>query len=62
MIHDRGAEILMTGYCGPKAFQTLQTAGIKVVSDVTGTVGEALDRFKAGEVDYLASANADAHW
>ena len=62
MIHDRGAEILMTGYCGPKAFQTLQAAGIKVVSDVTGTVGEALERFKSGEVEYLESANAEAHW
>jgi predicted Fe-Mo cluster-binding NifX family protein len=62
MIHDRGAEVLMTGYCGPKAFQTLQAAGIRVVSDVTGTVGEALERFKSGEVEYLQSANADAHW
>ena len=62
MIHDRGAQVLMTGYCGPKAFQTLQAAGIKVVSDVSGTVGEALARFKNGEVEYLESANAEAHW
>lgn len=62
MIHDRGAEVLMTGYCGPKAFQTLQAAGIRVVSDVTGTVGEAVERFKSGEVEYLRSANAEAHW
>ena len=62
MVHDRGAQVLMTGYCGPKAFQTLQAAGIKVVSDVTGTVGKALDRFKTGEVEYLESANAEAHW
>lgn len=62
LIHDRGAEVLMTGYCGPKAFQTLQAAGIRVVSDVTGTVGEALERLKTGEVEYLQSANADAHW
>ncbi len=62
MVHDRGAEVLMTGYCGPKAFQTLQAAGIKVVSDVTGSVSEALERFKTGEVEYLESANAEAHW
>jgi predicted Fe-Mo cluster-binding NifX family protein len=52
----------MTGYCGPKAFQTLQVAGIKVVSDVSGTVMEALERLKSGSVEYLETANADAHW
>ena len=62
MIHDRGAEVLMTGYCGPKAFQTLQAAGIKVVSDVSGTVSEALERLQSGAVEYLETANAEAHW
>ena len=62
IIHERGADVLMTGYCGPKAFQVLQAAGIKVISEVSGTVAEALARFKAGEVAYLESANAEAHW
>ena len=62
LVHDKGAEVLMTGYCGPKAFQTLQAAGIKVVSDVTGTVVEALERLKSGAVEYLETANAEAHW
>ena len=62
MVHDKGAEVLMTGYCGPKAFQTLQAAGVKVVSDVTGTVAEALERLNSGAVEYLETANAEAHW
>ena len=62
MVYDRGAEVLMTGYCGPKAFQTLQAAGVKVISDVTGTVAEALERLKSGAVEYLETANAEAHW
>ena len=62
MVHDRGAEVLMTGYCGPKAFQTLQAAGVKVVSDVGGSVNEALERLRSGEVEYLEKANADGHW
>jgi predicted Fe-Mo cluster-binding NifX family protein len=37
MISKRGAEVLLTGYCGPNAYKTLQAAGLKVVSDVTGT-------------------------
>ncbi len=62
MIHDQGAEVLLTGYCGPKAFQTLQAAGIKVVSDVSGTVAEALETFKTGTPEYTTAANAEAHW
>ena len=57
-----GAEVLMTGYCGPNAFKTLQAAGIKVVSDVAGKVKDALDAFAEGELTITESANAEAHW
>lgn len=62
MVHDKGAEVVMTGYCGPKAFATLQAAEIKVVSDIAGTVADAVEQFKSGSVTYTTSANADAHW
>ncbi|MCB2215979.1 NifB/NifX family molybdenum-iron cluster-binding protein [Desulfofustis glycolicus] len=62
MVHDKGAEVVMTGYCGPKAFATLQAAEIKVVSDIAGTVADAIEKFKSGSVTYTTSANADAHW
>ena len=57
-----GADVLLTGYCGPNAFKTLQTAGVKVVNDVTGTVKEAVDTFNEGNIAYAKGANADAHW
>lgn len=59
---ERGAEVLLTGYCGPKAFEVIKAGGVKVVSDVTGTVREAVERFNTGQVTYTDSANADAHW
>jgi predicted Fe-Mo cluster-binding NifX family protein len=62
MISKRGAEVLLTGYCGPNAYKTLQAAGVKVVSDVTGTVKDAVDAFNEGHVAYADSANVDAHW
>ncbi len=62
LVYNKGAAVLMTGYCGPKAFQTLQAAGIKVVSNVSGTVAEAVARVKADQVEYLDAANAEAHW
>lgn len=62
MISDREAKVLMTGYCGPKAFQVLEAADIKVVSDVSGTVSEAITKFKMGSIVYSSDANAEAHW
>jgi len=62
MVCDRGATVLMTGYCGPKAFATLEAGGVKVVSDVTGKVRDAVAALKAGNVTFAAAPNKEAHW
>lgn len=62
MVSDKGAEVLMTGYCGPKAFLTLDAAGVKVVSDISGKVMDAVSAYKNGKVAYAAEANKEAHW
>ncbi len=62
MISDKGAEVLLTGYCGPKAFVTLEAAGVKVVDDITGKVRDAIKIIKEGKVTYATGANKEAHW
>ncbi|WP_028319236.1 NifB/NifX family molybdenum-iron cluster-binding protein [Desulfobulbus elongatus] len=62
MVSDKGAQVLMTGYCGPKAFATLAAGGVKVVSDVGGKVREAVAALKAGTVTYASAPNKEAHW
>lgn len=62
MVCEKGAEVLMTGYCGPKAFATLEAGGVKVVSDMTGTIRDAVATFTAGKVTYSTAANKEAHW
>jgi predicted Fe-Mo cluster-binding NifX family protein len=62
MISKRGAEVLLTGYCGPNAYKTLQAAGVKVVSDVAGKVKDAVAAFNEGNIAYADGANVDAHW
>jgi predicted Fe-Mo cluster-binding NifX family protein len=43
---DVGAQVLLTGYIGPNAERVLSSAGLKTVSGVSGTVCEAVRRFK----------------
>ncbi len=57
-----GAQALITGYCGPKAFRTLSAVGIKVFCNAEGTVSEALERFKKGELQEATGANVEGHW
>jgi predicted Fe-Mo cluster-binding NifX family protein len=48
LVIDRGARVVLTGGCGPKAFDTLDAAGVRVVTGVGGTVGDAIDRYRSG--------------
>jgi predicted Fe-Mo cluster-binding NifX family protein len=58
----QAAEYVITGHCGPKAFRALAAAGIKVILGVDGTVGEAVEKLKAGEVSPSDGANVEGHW
>ena len=62
LLSDKGADVLLTGYCGPKAFQVLDAANIKVVNDVSGTIREAIQKFASGTLCFAAGANAEPHW
>ena len=56
------AKAVLTGNVGPKAFATLNAAGISVYTGAAGTVQEALDNFKAGSLDSAQGANVEPHW
>ena len=58
-IADAGATVLLTGYVGPKAFSALSAAGIGIGQDVDNmTVGEAIEKFKRGEVELAQGPNS----
>ena len=58
-----GAKILLTGFVGPKAFQGLAAAGIKIGQNLENlTVRQAIEKFKAGEVEFADTSNKEGHW
>ena len=57
-----GVEAVVTGNVGPKAFRTLQAAGVAVYIGGKGTVAETLELFKTDKLDCVSSANVEGHW
>ena len=56
------AGAIVTGHCGPKAFSVLNAAGIAVYLGADGTVGEAVEKFKAGEYQKANNPDVESHW
>ncbi len=57
-----GAGVLISGNCGPKAFQVLNAAGVKVFTSDAKNVMEAVALFSAGKLTQISSANVEGHW
>jgi predicted Fe-Mo cluster-binding NifX family protein len=57
LIADKGSEALISGNVGPNAFNVLSAAGIKVYSQASGSIKEALDKLKNGELTETTEPN-----
>jgi len=57
-----GAKAVITGHCGPNAFRALQAGGIQVVTGAVGTVQEAVEQFKKGELKDTQRPDVQGHW
>jgi len=62
LIASKGATVVLTGNCGPNAFQTLSAAGIQVIVGVTGTVKDATEKYKKGELQSSSQASVSSHF
>lgn len=57
-----GAQAVLTGHCGPKAFDVLQAAGIAVVVGASGRVIDAVQHYKNGRLQAADIPNVEGHW
>jgi len=46
----KDVEIVLTGYCSPTVKSHLTANGIEVISDLSGTVSELVERYKKGDL------------
>lgn len=61
-VAEKGAEVLITGYCGPNAFKALKAGNVGVVPDGQGTVRSAIEAFLAGKLPLADEPNAEGQW
>jgi predicted Fe-Mo cluster-binding NifX family protein len=57
-----GAQAILSGHVGPKAFQVLRAAGIEAYLATNMTVTDALARYREGSLQKLAGADVGGHW
>ncbi len=61
-IASKGVEAIITGNCGPNAVKTLNAAGTKIIVGQSGTVREAVEKYKKGLLDTTSKANVEDHY
>ena len=61
MVVRAGASAVVTGHCGPKAFQVLRQAGVKVYTSPATTAAEALGKLRAGTLVEQHQADVAGH-
>jgi predicted Fe-Mo cluster-binding NifX family protein len=62
LISDHGAEVLLTGHCGPNAFKALAAAKIGVANNASGSVREAVTAYLNGTLPLAEEPDVEGHW
>jgi predicted Fe-Mo cluster-binding NifX family protein len=61
LVASKKIKAVLTGNVGPNAFQTLQAAGIEIFTGASGTVKEAIEKYKKGEFKAVSGPSVGSH-
>jgi len=62
LMSEYGVQYVLTGNCGPNAFQVFGAAGIQVIVGVSGTTRQAVEQFKSGAFSVSNQPNVASHF
>jgi predicted Fe-Mo cluster-binding NifX family protein len=62
LVKSRVVQTVVTGNCGPKAFEELRGAGVKVFFNAHGTVRQTLNKLSSGELEEASGSNVPVFW
>lgn len=61
LMADRQVKAVVTGNIGPNAFQTLQSAGVDIITGASGSVREAVEQYKRGTLKTTQAPTRGLH-
>ena len=62
LMANKNVSIVLTGNCGPNAFQTFGAAGIQVITGVSGQVRQAVQQYKSGTLANASAPSVQSHF
>jgi predicted Fe-Mo cluster-binding NifX family protein len=62
LMSEKGVRFVLTGNCGPNAYQTLSAAGIEVIVGCSGRVRDVVDQFKVGRLSAADEPSVAGHF
>ncbi len=62
LMSEKGVTTVLTGNCGPNAFNVFGQAGIQVIVGVSGNIRTAVEQFKTGKFSSADAPNVQSHF